>query len=86
MNPVGGPGVDVEFHMDPLRHGGNLAQRPWAEVLIALRGTVPGRVGYADQCNVRIGGIAVEGSPEEGGNIPPVKGLQHHFVGVRKVL
>ena len=62
------------------------AQGARAEVLIALRGAVACGVGEAHQHNVRIGRITVERGPEECGNIPPVKRLQHHFVRVRKMI
>ena len=82
MDTMGVPRVDIEFHVDAFCHRGNLAQGARAEVLIALRGAVACGVGDAHQRNVRIGRIPVERGPEECGNIPPVKRLQHHLVGV----
>ncbi len=55
-------------------------------MLIALGGAVTGGVGHANQRNVRMGGIAIQGRAKERGDIPPVKRLQHHFVGIREMI
>ena len=79
------PGVDPEFHVHAPGHRRHFAYRPGAEMLVALGGSVAGRVRHADEGDVAVARVPLDGAAKEGGDVPPVEALEHELVGVRQL-
>src|SRR5207249_6135515 len=79
VDPAHPPRRNAESSVRAPIKGGDMADRTWTKMLIALGRAIPRAVWNADESDIAGGRIFVPGTTEEGGNAPPVPPL-HAFL------
>src|SRR3984885_8507397 len=71
-NATGRPWREAKFAMHPTLRCRHMADRPWAQVLIALRRPVPRAVRYPHQAHIASGRVRLKLTPKQGRRTPPI--------------
>src|SRR5262249_2447776 len=74
------PWIELERHVHPARHRGDVTHRARAQVLVALGRAVAGGMRHSNQGDIAAARIAIDRTAEESWDVPPIEPLDHHLV------